>query len=356
MQIAIQPDQGAGESYSSKWTEILREKGIGIKSVDITKPDFLDQLKDCNGLMWRWLHTPKDKLIAKRILYLIEQYLNVPVYPDFKTCWHFDDKVAQHYLFATLNIPTVDTWVFWNRKEAVQWAETTSYPKIFKLSAGAGASNVLKVNSKAEAMVLIDKMFIRGIFSMTMNEYGKKFVHRRREKIRDLIERGKEAVRFVLKGEYPSLPSCWWQPEKEYAYFQEFIAENSFDTRVTVIGNRAFAFRRFNRENDFRASGSGNIDWNQTQINKECIKIAFETSKKLDVQSMAYDFLYKEGKPIIIEMSYTYADWAIEKCPGHWDQDFNWVSGQMWPQEAQVEDFIQYIKDNKQHEHSVSHS
>ena len=39
----------------------------------------------------------------------------------------------------------------------------------------------------------------------------------------------------------------YWQIDKNYIYFQEFIPGNEFDTRVTVIGDRAFAFRRMNR-------------------------------------------------------------------------------------------------------------
>lgn len=44
---------------------------------------------------------------------------------------------------------------------------------------------------------------------------------------------------------------------KGYIYFQDFIPNNNYDTRVKVIGNRCAALRRYNRKNDFRASGSG---------------------------------------------------------------------------------------------------
>lgn len=53
----------------------------------------------------------------------------------------------------------------------------------------------------------------------------------------------------------------FWIREKKYILFQEYLPDNEFDTRVTVIGNRAFAFRRFNRKKDFKASGSGEIDY-----------------------------------------------------------------------------------------------
>ena len=44
---------------------------------------------------------------------------------------------------------------------------------------------------------------------------------------------------------------------KDYVYFQKFLPNNKYDIRIVVIGDRAFGFIRYNRENDFRASGSG---------------------------------------------------------------------------------------------------
>jgi glutathione synthase/RimK-type ligase-like ATP-grasp enzyme len=81
---------------------------------------------------------------------------------------------------------------------------------------------------------------------------------------------------------------------KNYVYYQKYLPNNNFDTRVTVIGDRAFAFRRFNRTRDFRASGSGKIDYDMDSIDKRMIKIALETSEECGFQCMAFDFLYDE--------------------------------------------------------------
>jgi len=59
---------------------------------------------------------------------------------------------------------------------------------------------------------------------------------------------------------------------------------------------------------------------------------------------MAYDFLLNEdGLPEICEISYTFSDSPVYECPGHWDSDFKWHEGKMWPEEAQVLDFIDRI-------------
>ena len=347
MKIAIHPDKIGSESYSEKWAEFLRKRNIEVKWVDLTAVDALEQVKDCDGLMWRTAHTPNDKQLAKRILYAIEKYLNIPVFPDHNTYWHYDDKIAQYYIMQAAGIPTPQTWIFWDKNTALNWAKNTKYPKVFKLSAGAGSSNVLKVSSKTEAFALIDKMFGRGIFPMTMNEYMPRIIPRNLRQLQAMLFRIKQGLLYGLTALYPPLPSSWWQPEKDYIYFQEFIADNAYDTRITIIGDRAFGYRRFNRPNDFRASGSGNFDVEPTKIDLNCVKLAFNISNKLKFQSMAYDFIFQDNKPILIEISYTFVDWMLEKCPGHWNSNLNWVEGNMWPEEAQVEDFIKYVREVK---------
>jgi glutathione synthase/RimK-type ligase-like ATP-grasp enzyme len=123
--------------------------------------------------------------------------------------------------------------------------------------------------------------------------------------------------------------------------FQKFLPNNLFDTRVSIIGERAFAFRRFNRKNDFRASGSGLIDYDKSGIDRRSIEIAFTISNKLRFQSMAYDFLLNEKKELeICEISYTYVDKAVYDCPGFWDKNLDWHEGHFWPQYCQLVDAL----------------
>lgn len=347
MEIAIYPDQSGKECFSEKWAEFLTKKNIEVKWVDLTAEDVLKQVEGCDGLMWRTIHPPKDKQLAKRILYIVEKYMDIPVFPDYNTYWHYDDKIAQYYLLKSLGIPIPETWVFWNKDKALKWAEHTEYPKVFKLATGAGSSNVIKVYSQEEASFLIETMFSKGIFPMTLNEYKPKILPQNMYQLKSFFYRIKHGFFYSLKSLYPPLPPTWWQPEKDYILFQEFIPENQYDTRITVIGNRAFGFIRFNRDNDFRASGSGKIDANPHKIGAECVKISFSISEKLKFQCMAIDFLYKKNSPVVCEMSYAFVGQGIKSCTGFWNKELEWINGSMLPEEAQVDSFIEYIKNDK---------
>jgi hypothetical protein len=97
------------------------------------------------------------------------------------------------------------------------------------------------------------------------------------------------------------------------------------------------------REGDFRASGSGKFKYDQNEISKECVKIAFDISQKAETQSLAYDFVFSKGNPMIVEISYAYASTAYWKCPGYWDKSMNWHKEKVIPEFFIIEDFCKGI-------------
>jgi glutathione synthase/RimK-type ligase-like ATP-grasp enzyme len=76
---------------------------------------------------------------------------------------------------------------------------------------------------------------------------------------------------------------------------QEFSPNNTLDTRVTVIEQRAFAFRRSNSENDFRTNGTAKIDYTPEQIKQQYIRLAFRIANTPGSQGCAIDGFYREG-------------------------------------------------------------
>ena len=343
MLIGVHPDNLENKSYFEKWKHYIELQGHKVIELDLLSLDALEQAKKCDGVMCRWFHNQQDKQSLKKILYTIEHYLHIPIYPDECTSWHFDEKVSEYYLLKSLGAPTPKTWVFWNYEPAIRWAAETNYPVIWKLSSGAGSANVLKITNSKQAVELINKLFKQGIFPYTLNEFRTNMFNL--SNVFRMIKRTKHASLYIIKGQYPPLPAIHWKPEFGYVYFQEFLPDNEYDTRIVIIGDRAFGFRRMNRKNDFRASGSGIIVYDPDLIDKKFIEIAFETSKKGAFQSMAYDFLYNADKePVIIEISYSYPDLSYYQCSGHWDSKMLWHDGHMWPEDAQAEDFLAKIK------------
>ena len=130
--------------------------------------------------------------------------------------------------------------------------------------------------------------------------------------------------------------------ERGYLYVQRFLPGNTYDIRVTVIGGRAFAFTRNVRPGDFRASGSGSIDYDRGRIDLRCVEIAHRVTRAIGSQSCAFDFALDEGgQPLILEVSYGYQAKAVFDCPGYWDEQLGWHPGHGWPQDAILDDLLE---------------
>lgn len=288
--------------------------------------DIIQQVEGCDAFMWHFFHGDyRDMLLAKKLIMSLEAK-GVRCFPDSHTCWHFDDKVAQKYLLESVGAPLVPSYVFYSKDEAVEWAESTVFPKVFKLKGGAGASNVKLARTKSEAIKLINQCFGKGFEQYRWQERFHESFNKYKE--------GKASMREVLRPikyafkKYPTEFSHYHQNEIGYAYFQDFISNNTFDIRVCVVGNRAFALKRMTRKGDFRASGSGNIIYDKNQIDERCVKIAFECNKKLQTQSIAFDFVFDPShNPLIVEISYGYAMSAYDFCEGYWTDDMQWHEG-----------------------------
>lgn len=333
MKIAIHPQKN---SFSERWIKYCEERNIDYKIVNAFDSDIVEQLKDCEVFMWHHHHANfKDVIAAKKILFALE-HAGIKVFPDFKTGWHFDDKVAQKYLLEAINAPLVPSYVFYDKQQALNWAKKTIYPKVFKLKGGAGSANVKLVRSESEAIKLINIAFGKGFSQFDRLGYFKERFNQ--------FKSGKDSFIGVLKGIariFIVSEFAKQQPaEKGYIYFQEFIPNNDSDIRVIVIGSKAFAIKRMVRENDFRASGSGSIVYDKNEINKICIKLAFEINSKIESACTAFDFVIHAGKPLIVEISYGFAISAYDSCPGYWDSNMNWYESHFNPQEWIIKDML----------------
>ncbi len=331
------------DSFSDKWICKCREQGLKFKIVNCYSPDILSVLSECNVLLWHFHHNIKaDKLVAKNVIYSAEK-MGLKVFPSIKTCWSFDDKIAQKYQLESVNAPIVKTNIFFSKEDAVKWIEQQSFPKVFKLRCGAGSSNVCLAKGKKEALKLVSKAFSKNSkfdflsFSKTDNFLSDNPFVLMSEK---MLNVAKNIRSYYRKGKKEDLSSLR-ENEVGYALFQDFIEGNKFDIRITVIGGKTFGFTRNVRPNDWRASGSGSIDYSLDKIDMECVKTAIDISKKLDTQSIAFDFIKpKDSLPLIIEISYGFNAKAIYDCPGHWDKNLNWIEGHIWPQDIILEEII----------------
>ncbi len=340
MKIAIHTSE---VSYSNLWISYCKDKDIEYKIVDCYRSDIIDQISDCDILMWHYHHKDsRDVLVARQLLCAAEA-AGKTVYPDHNTRWFFDDKIGQKYLLEAIGAPLVPSYVFYSKKEALDWIEHTSYPKVFKLRKGSGSSNVRLVKNKKEASWLVCKAFGRG-FRQSDPSSGLKDRYRLFKlgtmSYLDLLE---GIARFFIKTRFERVAGR----ERGYVYFQDFVEGCTFDIRVTVIGDKCFAFKRRVRKNDFRASGSHDESHVQVEIPTDVLKIAFHVSDKISSQSLALDFLVtKEHEYLITEISHAFG-WEKGDADNYWDTDLKLHKQPFNPFGDIIEELIRIAKRKK---------
>jgi len=340
MKIAIHHSKN---SFSENWINYCKEKSIPFKIVNCYNNNIISDLDDCDALMWHFHQAnSKDVLFAKQLLYSL-QMEGKKVFPDFNTCWHFDDKVGQKYLLEAIGAPLVPSYVFYDKSEALEWVNQAEFPKVFKLRRGAGSSHVKLVKDKRTAKSIIRKAFTKGFSQYdavsNLKERWRKF----RQGDVSMVTVAKGVARLAYTTDFDRIAGR----EKGYVYFQDFIPDNDYDTRVIVIDNKAFAIRRMVRKNDFRASGSGILRFSKDNFDENMIRTSFDLSHKLKSQSIAIDFVCHRNSNLIVEISYGFPhENFTDGCTGYWDLELNWNPGDFNEQNWMVDSLLKEINNN----------
>lgn len=332
-------DQG----FHPKWKEYCENNQIDYKIVDCYSTDIVKKLEDCEALMWHFNQLDaRDALFAKQLIFSVGT-AGKRVFPDFYTAWHFDDKIGQKYLLDAIDAPIVSSYVFYDKKEALDWIENTAFPKVFKLRKGAGSAHVKLVSNRSEAKKLVRKAFSRGFSQYDKKANLKDRWYKYKNGNTGLWDVMKGILRFGRTTEFARIVG----PEKGYVYFQDFIPNNDHDIRVIVIDDKAFALKRLVRKGDFRASGSGHVLYEKHHFNEDTIRLSFEVAEKIKSKCLAIDYVFQDEKPMIVELSYGFIKEVYYPCVGYWDREMNWYEGPFDAQGWMVESLISDLKINQ---------
>ena len=330
LNVAIGKDWAGWHEKFAHALEYQKEQGITL-SYSILNLDCVN---------WQELIAPYDIVIwnpsymgirlashFKEKIYFMQYIQNKLVVPNFNTVWHFESKVAESYIFTHNRITTPRTIVSFDFANACHELEKTDIPTVLKKSEGAASHNVKLIRSKKKLERIIENTFCDQLWGEARKGTSKiQFIQKYITK-RWFLDRVLSKYKLTQGGE-------------GIIYWQEFIPDNTADLRITVIGDRfAYGFWRNNRPGDFRASGSGLIDY-EREISKEVISYCLNINKELAFDSMCYDILFTRDSFVINEMSYNYVDKALFNAPGHYaksdDGDLSFYEGHCWPQDLWV--------------------
>ncbi|WP_287621076.1 hypothetical protein [Parabacteroides sp.] len=300
------------------------KQGVKYEYVNPYSSDILSKIREFDAIIWfiqnfLWA----DLMEARSILNAAEQ-MGKKVFPNRATNWHFDDKIAEMYAFQSIDAPIPKSNVFYSKESALEFFKNAQFPVVAKLRCGSGANNVRLLKNYTQAKRYTKRMFGKGFNPMPSLLFKATSKAKSSHNWNTFISRLKKLPQFL----YTRSRSKLMPNEKGYVYIQEYIPDNTTDFRVKVIGDHCWAFQRKVRKNDFRASGSGDLIFDNNNIPLKMIETSFKVSKSLNLQCIAFDFIHdkRTDEYKIVEMSYGFGYDEFEAQNGYWDTSLTFHS------------------------------
>lgn len=340
--------------WTSEWISYCVAHSIEYDVFDFFATNAMGQLSTYDCALWHLgNYSQQEMLFARSILNSLEA-MNIAVFPNSGTSWHFDDKVAQSYLLSAINAPIPDAWLFVTEPACNHWLDTEArFPIVAKLRNGSGSTNVRLFRDSSAASRYVRKMFGSGM-NPTPKIAFKTISNLRSTKdtrtFRRRLARAPEFLRTRAKAR--SFPK-----ERGYAYFQAFVPNSGYDLKVVVVGDKLSFIGRRVRGGDFRASGGGDLTYDRELLTTDIIESAFRTTDALGCQCMGYDYVIdsRTGTGRIVEMSYGFSFSALIDASGYWDRQGQWHDSPLNAPHDVIRNLISSI-DGRSHPSPPSHS
>ena len=252
-----------------------RELGVPYKVIGISGPDWLKQVREsgCEAFLvrpsgqitvWKQMFDERLKIIAHD--------LDKTIFPSYDAIWFYESKRRMHYWLQAHDVPHPRTWVFYDRQEALTFADATPLPIVFKTDFGSGSLGVQILTERGKLNRLVNRCFRKGI---------------------------------VKSGGDPR-DRQWGS-----VLFQEFLS-NVREWRMIRVGESYMGFQKL-RRGQFH-SGSQRFQYQRPP--DRLLNWVRETTDKGDFRSMALDvFVTAEGDYLANELQTTFGLHVDEGIP-----------------------------------------
>jgi hypothetical protein len=156
------------EFWHDHWNYVAacRDLRVAYKILDISGPDWLNVIREsgCDVFLvkpsvqlsiWKQMYDERLKIMAEE--------LKVPIFPTHKELWIWESKRRMHDWLKVNSIAHPKTWVFYDRKEAIAFAEEAKLPVVYKSDMGSGASGIKIFRNRTSLRHHISRSFKKGV-------------------------------------------------------------------------------------------------------------------------------------------------------------------------------------------------
>lgn len=211
--------------------------------------------------------------------------------------------------------------------------KNTKYPVVIKTASGAGSSGVAIAHSKTEALKKAKRM-------STITYYS--YCDSRIRKIEHFLGVTKRKLQKQHVVEIPEI--------QMKMICQSFVPNLTCDYKVLVFGDKYYLLRRRIRKNDFRASGSGLLEFPKelTNVEKRVLSFAKGAYVQLDTPLLSIDIVDDGEKCHMIEFQcMNFGPYTLQYSEGYYqyiDGDWSKVVAKSKLEEEMAEAYIRYVR------------
>ncbi|MCD4655506.1 hypothetical protein K8T06_16420 [bacterium] len=269
-----------------------REMGLSYILLDLSHVNWVEHFNNaaCDFyVVWPSPFLGIWKEMFDERLWILQFVMNKKVYPTFTETYLYENKRRVHDWLDVHKIPHPETWVFFERKVALQFAFQVPLPIVVKSTRGACASGVQICRDRKELIKITRKYFSSG---------------------------------FVPERGYK------WDAQRLCIIFQEYLADVE-EWRMIRIGDSYFGYRK-EMAGDFH---SGSHGWSWIDPDPKLLGILYNVTEIGKFTSMNVDiFKTTDGRLLVNELQTQFGatnpaeKLVINGCAGRYLlRDGNWV-------------------------------
>ena len=282
MKVAILRD--SNPESSMKWELASQKKDLKYVVVDLVRNDWLEKIRlfkpdFCVTRPPGDIQQNKD-IFDDKLLFL-EKNEGLLCFPGFNEICIYENKATLSYFLKTGNIPHPETFVFYNKSEALEFTAKASYPIVAKTLIGASGSGVKILHDKLQASAYINQAFSRGI----RRRFGP---NRNAGNPKSWLKKALNSPAFFMK-KLRQYSQRYQQLQKNVVLFQQFIS-HGFEWRCLKIGHSFFAYKKL--KVDDKSSGSKIFEFGAPPV--ALLDFTKELCERFNFNFMALDMFYNE--------------------------------------------------------------
>jgi hypothetical protein len=238
------------------------KRPVKYRIIDITRHDWLEMATadefDC------YLARPPSatshfKQLYDERMYVLYAILGRNIYPTYNEILIYENKRMLTYWLKANNVPHPKTWIFYDKREAMRFAEACDLPIVAKTSIGASGSGVKIIRGRQDLRDYVERAFSeKGI----VRRWGPNL--RRADLLKRFVRRLKN-----IPGSYryfnDRYTTAHMSVHRWFVLFQKYI-DCDFEWRAVRIGNSYFAHKKARKRGEM-FSGTSEVSWDRPSMN-----------------------------------------------------------------------------------------